>query len=96
MEQTTMQSLLASDEERLRNTLRAGQSVDQSRELGVRTLSDELGALLLRYNASCVDDPERQAVADAMTAATGSICCWRGRRSSSPGRSRRVSARPGC
>ena len=69
MEQTTMQSLLASDEERLRNTLRAGQSVDQSRELGVRTLSDELGALLLRYNASCVDDPERQAVADAMTAA---------------------------
>lgn len=69
MEQTTMQALLETDEERVRNTLRAGQSVDQSRESGLRTLSDELGALLLRYNAGCVDDPERQAVADAMTAA---------------------------
>ena len=69
MEQTTMQALLASDEERVRNTLRAGQTVDLSRESALRTLGDELGVLLLRYNAGCVDDPERQAVADAMTAA---------------------------
>ena len=69
MEQTTMQGLLASDAERVQNTLRAGQSVDRSRESALRTLGDELGALLLRYNAACVDDPERQAVADAMTAA---------------------------
>lgn len=69
MEKTSMQALLTADEERVRNTLRAGQSVDQSRESGIRALSDELGALLLRYNAAYVDEPERQAVADAMTAA---------------------------
>lgn len=69
MKQTTMQALLLSDEERVRRTLQAGQTVDKSRESGMKTLRDELGALLLRYNASCIDDPERQAVADAMTAA---------------------------
>lgn len=69
MKQTTMQALLAKDEERVRRTLQAGQSVDKSRESAVNTLGDELGALLLRYNAAYVDDPERQAAADAMTAA---------------------------
>lgn len=68
MEQTTMQALLAADEERVRNTLCAGQTVDKSREIGLKTLSDELGALLLRYNAAYVDEPERQAAAAAMTA----------------------------
>lgn len=68
MDKTTMQALLAEDAERVQNTLRAGQTVDKSRESGLRTLSDELGALLLRYNAAYVDDPERQAAAAAMTA----------------------------
>ena len=68
MDKTTMTSLLAEDEERVRGTLCAGQTVDKSRESGLRTLSDELGALLRRYNAACVDDPERQAAAAAMTA----------------------------
>ncbi len=68
MNDTTMKALLLSDEERVRNALKAGQSVDQDRDSGARILDEELGALLLRYNAAFVDDPERQAAADAMTA----------------------------
>ena len=52
--ETSMQSLLSADEERVQNTLKANQSVDRSRDLSIQTLDDELSALLLRYNASCV------------------------------------------
>ena len=68
MDKTTIQALLAEDEERVRNTLCAGQTVDKSRESALRTLGDELGGLLLRYNAAYIDEPERQAAAAAMTA----------------------------
>ncbi|MBR0355662.1 MAG: hypothetical protein IJK35_09845 [Oscillospiraceae bacterium] len=67
-EGTTMQSLLRDDEERLRNTLRANESVDKSRELLTDTLDEELGSLLLRYNAACAPDRMRQALAESMTA----------------------------
>ena len=66
--ETSMQSLLSADEERVQNTLKANQSVDRSRDLSIQTLDDELSALLLRYNASCVGRRRRQGEADAMTA----------------------------
>lgn len=69
MEATTMRELLEADEERLRGALRASRSVDKSREDGVEALREELGAMLLRYNAACAQDRPRQAVADGMTAA---------------------------
>ncbi len=64
-----MQALLAADEERLRHTLRAEDSVDKNRNQTVNTLNEELGSLLLRYNAACAPDRMRQALADCMTAA---------------------------
>lgn len=66
--ESSMQSLLSADEERVQNTLKANQSVDRSRDLSIRTLDDELSALLLRYNASCVGQRSRQGEAAAMTA----------------------------
>ena len=66
--ETSMQSLLSADEERVQNTLKANQSVDRSRDLSIQTLDDELSALLLRYNASCVGRRRLQGEADAMTA----------------------------
>lgn len=68
MEQTSMQALLLADEERLRHTLRANDSIEKSREHSVATLSEELGNLLLRYNAACGSDRMRQALADCVTA----------------------------
>lgn len=67
-ENSGFQTLLQADEERVRNTLRAAQSEENSREKSLRTLSDELGTLLLRHNAACVEDRMRQAAADSMTA----------------------------
>ena len=69
MEQTSMQALLQADEERLRHTLRANDSIEKSREHSVDTLSEEFGNLLLRYNAACGSDRMRQALADCVTAA---------------------------
>lgn len=64
----SIKSLLSADRERVQNTLKANQSVDRSRDQGIQTLEEELGALLLRHNASCVGDRRRQGEADAMTA----------------------------
>ena len=69
MESTTMQALLAADEEKVTNTLRANITVDKSRERCVETLRSELGDMILRYNADCSDDVLRQAVADSMASA---------------------------
>lgn len=69
MESTTMQGLLAADEEKVTNTLRANITVDKSRERCVETLRGELGDMILRYNADCSDDVLRQAVADSMASA---------------------------
>ena len=64
----SIKSLLSADRERVQHTLKANQSVDRSREQSIQTLDEELGALLLRHNASCVGDRRRQAEADAVTA----------------------------
>ncbi len=64
-----MQALLAADEEKVTNTLRANITVDKSRERCVETLRGELGDMILRYNAECSDDVLRQAVADSMASA---------------------------
>ena len=63
-----MLALLQADEETLRKTLRANRSVDKSREAAAETLREELGIMLLRYNAACAEDRARQAVADGLTA----------------------------
>lgn len=68
MEETSMLNLLLADEESLRRTLRANRSVDKNREAAAETLRDELGTMLLRYNAACAQEPVRQAVADGLTA----------------------------
>ncbi len=68
MEQTRILELLQADEDALRSTLRANRSVDKSREACAETLREELGTLLLRYNAACANDRTRQAVADGLTA----------------------------
>ncbi|MDO4974228.1 MAG: hypothetical protein Q4E38_08470 [Eubacteriales bacterium] len=68
MEDTSMRELLQTDEDALRKTLRANRSVDKSREAVAETLREELGTMLLRYNAACADDRRRQAVADGLTA----------------------------
>ena len=68
MEETNMLDLLLADEETLRRTLQANRSVDKSRQAAAETLREELGTMLLRYNAACAKDPARQAVADGMTA----------------------------
>ena len=68
MEQTSMQALLQADEERLRHTLCANDSIEKSREQSLETMSEELGSLLLRYNAACAPDRMRQALADCVTA----------------------------
>ena len=68
MEQTSMLELLQADEDALRKTLRANRSVDKSREAVAETLREELGTMLLRYNAACAEDRTRQAVADGLTA----------------------------
>ena len=68
MEDVTMQSLLREDEELLLNSLQADREIEKSREKSVERLGDELGNVLLRYNAACAADRTRQAVADCMAA----------------------------
>ena len=67
-ETTTMQSLLEADEERLLRTLQANERVDKNRDLFAETVNEELGSLLLRYNAACSPDRMRQALAESLTA----------------------------
>lgn len=66
--QASMSGLLRADEERVRNELRAAVSIEKSRESCLQLLREELGALLLRYNAACGADKVRQAAADCATA----------------------------
>lgn len=68
MDTITLRELLGQDEQRLRDALRANNEHDKSREAVVRTLEDELTALLMRYNAACAGERGRQAAADALTA----------------------------
>ena len=68
MEKTSMASLLKADEERVCNELRAGVSIEKNRESCLKLLSDELGTMLLRYNAAYGADKMRQAAADCVTA----------------------------
>ena len=68
MEKVTMWGLLKSDEEQVRNELRAGKTSNRSREICKKLLSDELGSMLLRYNAAYIGDKSRQIVADCITA----------------------------
>lgn len=63
-----MQALLEADGDRLIHTLRAGESVEKDRERSLESLNEELGSLLLRYNAACAPDRMRQALADCATA----------------------------
>ena len=64
-----MQTLLEADEDRLLHTLRANETIEKSRDRSLETLEEELGSLLLRYNAACAPDRMRQALADGMAAA---------------------------
>lgn len=73
MEKTDLNALLQADEERLRNTLRANETVEKERDKSVELLEEELGSLLLRYNAACAPDRMRQALADCL-AATARDC----------------------
>lgn len=68
METTSMSGLLQADGERVRNELRAGVNIEKNRESCLKLLSDELGTMLLRYNAAYGADSMRQAVADCVTA----------------------------
>lgn len=68
MEKTSMTSLLQADEERVRNELRANVRIEKNRENCLKLLSDELGTMLLRYNAAYGADRERQAIADCVMA----------------------------
>ena len=68
MEEIRLSALLKADEEKLRETLKADRSIEKSREKSVETLGNELGELLLRYNAACGADRLRQSAADALTA----------------------------
>ena len=68
MDKTSMSGLLRADEERVRNELRAGVSIEKNRENCLKLLSDELETMLLRYNAACGGNGMRQAAADCVTA----------------------------
>lgn len=63
-----MLRLLKADEDRLRSTLRANADAERCRELSVETLDEELGSMLLRYNAACAPDRMRQTLADCLAA----------------------------
>ncbi len=68
MDPTTLEGLLKEEEEKLRNELRADESVDKNRSQSVKRLSDTLSRILLRYNAAWSDDKVRQASADCTAA----------------------------
>lgn len=68
MDSVTMSSLLLSEEERIRTELRADSAIDQNRKQSVDRLNAAFDHMLLRYNAACVDDQGRQALADCQAA----------------------------
>ena len=64
MERPTMTALLKAEEETTRNQLRADDAVDRSRKQSADRLNEQLGQMLLRYNAAWSGDGRRQALAD--------------------------------
>ena len=68
MQTVNMQSLLDSEEEKLRGELRADALIDRNRKQSVVRLNDVFSQMLLRYNAANSDDRTRQAIADGLTA----------------------------
>ena len=69
MEKTSLSGLLREDEDRLRHALQAGESIEKDSARSVALLQEEVGSLLLRYNAACAPDRMRQALADCVAAA---------------------------
>ena len=63
-----MSSLFSTEEEKLRNELKADAVIDQNRKQSVDRLTAALDRVLLRYNAASTDDRYRQAVADCEAA----------------------------
>ena len=68
MDPISLEGLLKEEEEKLRNELRADDSIDKNRSQSVKRLNDTLGRLLLRYNAAWSGDKVRQASADCTAA----------------------------
>ncbi len=68
MSSVSMQSLLNSEEEKLRGELRADAVIDQNRSQSIARLNSLFSQVLLRYNAANTDDRTRQALADCLTA----------------------------
>lgn len=68
MDTVSMNSLLRSEEEKLRTELRADATVDRNRKQSVARLNAALDHMLLRYNAANADDSCRQGIADAQAA----------------------------
>ena len=69
MDAVSMSSLFSTEEEKLRNELKADAVIDQNRKQSVDRLTAALDRVLLRYNAASTDDRYRQAVADCEAAA---------------------------
>ena len=69
MDAVSMSSLFSTEEEKLRNELKADAMIDQNRKQSVDRLTAALDRVLLRYNAASTDDRYRQAVADCEAAA---------------------------
>ena len=69
MNSVTMSGLLAADEEKIRNELKADEAFDKNRKQSAIRLDDVFSKMLLRYNAACTDDPVRQALADCEVSA---------------------------
>ncbi len=62
-----MEALLQTEEEKLRNELRADSEVDGNRKQSVNRLNETYSRILLKYNSAYSDDPLRQAIADSLT-----------------------------
>lgn len=69
MEKTTLSNLLLADNEKIQHTLLANSAFDQDLKPCVKTLEDEMGKLLLKYNASSALDPLCQTVSECMMSA---------------------------
>ena len=68
MNAVSISDLLNAEEEQLHRELQADASVDHNRRQSIERLNTAISDLLLRYNASCSDEPSRQALADSVTA----------------------------
>lgn len=68
MEEMSILGMLEQDEDRVKRVLRAYADTREDRDRCLSGIQEEIGELMLRYNAACPDDPERQLVADSMAA----------------------------